>query len=186
MPDQPLYGHCLVKSNNNNNNKAFLVGGAASGSSFTDKSSILTIDNQQWEDGPVMGVTRAYHSCGIIKITSGAAETAYLIAAGGRKPDSGDTARTSTEIWNMNPNNNWQEAADLPRPVQQAEMVATPDEKELLLIGGADADYSSKILKFSCPGDSCIWSELDMELKTGRHSFIALKIPDTMATCEDD
>ncbi len=181
MPTLPIFGHCFIKVNDS---LAIMAGEAEASSTFSNETNFYSILESNWTtSGPELDQARAYHSCGIIKIF----ETYHAVVTGGRNPDDASEALTSTEILDMSNNETtWTTGLNLPRGIQQAQMVASSDGGSLVLLGGFQGLTAT--IKLDCSGgpEACQWLELDLMLNEGRHSFIALAVPDSMNTCESD
>ena len=56
----------------------------------------------------------------------------------------------------------------------------------LIVVGGWDQQngFSNSLYKLMCPHeDACIWEQMGQNLNVARNSFVAMTIPDEMATC---
>ena len=61
-----------------------------------------------------------------------------------------------------------------------------PFGKDVVILGGRDSNWkaSKGIYKITCSNRACIWTKMEQELSVGRHSFVAIPIPDSVAKCK--
>ena len=61
-----------------------------------------------------------------------------------------------------------------------------PFGKDLVLIGGYSYDdgFQDGIFKFTCANRNCAWTKMPQKLRVARENFVAIPIPENLATCE--
>ncbi len=176
-PDLPLAldSHCLVELNTTT---AMMIGGwngrVLKSTYFMDLPT-LTGSSARIVQGPDLKVARRLHSCGVLSNPGGGQ---VVIVAGGWN---NGTAQRSTEMLDLDLNQGWTYGPDLPKGIDNADAVTSPDGKSLMIVGGWDDQaYSSDIfnLDFNNDNNAWQWTKLDQALNVAREEHVALLVPD--------
>ncbi len=100
-------GHCMVKVNNT---VLYAIGGTKTGDTMnsTQNSYFFNLFENKWIPGPQLGISRSYHSCGIMNWKNPATgiKEKVVVAAGGIAGNS--SLLRSVELFFLdNPNSGW-------------------------------------------------------------------------------
>ncbi len=136
-----------------------------------------------------MSQARYLHACGIF-VYGPDQKDHYVLAIGGR--DEQNFEMDTVEMLYLdtaNEDHAWENGPTLPKPLAAMALVSTMDNR-LVILGGIDSglqSFSSKIYQLTCMCsiDSCIWVEMDTQLKYPRAAMVAFPVSDQLIhSCE--
>ena len=175
-PDLPIRitQHCTVKYNDT---MVFLTGGYQNGEESNKTWIINPTKDFESAEGPALPNATFFHSCGKMTYENG---TTVLIIAGGRS----EKAFFDT-VYMLDPSNayGWIQGPNLPSPRYQSEMLTSPTENGVILVGGMGKDplpNQESLLKLDAGSTS--WSSMPQTLKSNRQSLVALPVPKSFKT----
>ena len=158
--------HCVAKIGEN----VVAFSGGWNGNSYTNQTVFYDLNSETWESGPDLKQAREYHSCSAFQQNN----STFLVVAGGWYND----FIASVEILDFE-TNQWLEGPDLPKAMGHFQMISSPDQQSVLVIGGYDGTYRNEILELICNGiHDCQWT-LKQSLVEARQDFVAISIPDS-------
>ncbi len=170
---------------------------------FLIRFHILDWSTNQWTEGPRMQGTNAgkiWLSCGVIQKSNGQGNPLLVAAGGYGRSDiqfldltdpmssSWTTGKTSDKSLANPPIDFDVPGPDLPYSLSGGQMVQQ-EPGSLIYIGGyqyGSIGQTRWLFKLTCSGpdeQSCHWETLPQELQVERDDFVAMLIPDDLATC---
>jgi len=177
-----MFSHCVFKINATH---AMITGGLqamALKKRFNSTFYVNLITNEI-NQGPDMTVPRAFHGCSAF-VHQG---RKIAMVAGG----SNDGLLDSVEFLDLENDHLWTMGPKMPKKVSGFPLVNTPDENEVMAIGGmiGAGIYEDQIQKLTCPTDNlgdCKWAKMDHKLDVARAAHTAFLIPDHIDICLDN
>lgn len=176
LPELPvnITRHCTVQYNATT---IMAIAGHQITTIFSNKTFLLSMDQDEWVPGPPLTFKRTEHSCGRIR-KSATSQKFVIIVVGGRDA----TGLTSTEIFDEE-TLSWQSGPELPIPIHGAELVEDT-AGGVILIGGFSTKSGTNLdTLYRLPHAQSSWMELPQKLQTARQYHTAFLIPDGIADC---
>ena len=133
--------------------------------------------------------SRSEHACGILHQNG---TPKFVIVAGGRTKNSySNNVLNSAEYLDLSQNIHlWKESKSiLPIGLRKSKIVEDPDSNSIYLIGGLGNDYDNAtpegfIYRLFHPENN--WIVKDYKLENARAGHIAMFIPKTLTSCDND
>ena len=180
MPDLvKLNHHCVVKINST----TIMVIGGYHNDKRSNKTYILDITKNVWEEGPPLKQERDCFSCGRIKSDMNSSGFSIIVAGGW----TGTSRLTSTEVFDA-ANGTWRPGPELPLPLCCFPMVEDADGGVVVVGGeGTRGDgtviWHDTIFRLPHAGQNGTWVELPQKLNIARARHVAFMVPNNLVDC---
>ena len=156
-----------------NSTALILIGGIQDDVTYSSRTHILDIKNENWIEGPELKVGRYLHSCARIPTNNQSSDSSIIVVGGYNGKD-----MSSVEVLDEG-SNEWRQGPQLPFPICCSGIVQHP-LGGVALIGGRATDVTllDTIYHLAHAGNDAKWELMPQKLQTARCYHTAFLVPD--------